>query len=261
MSYLYIWEFESSYTFCIIIQIEVKSRMTEKTAEKTAEKESSKPVEQPVNRVILRDISRGIFFYPLAIYSFIAAIIEHIGESGEPSQPWVHANVLSIIWIVLFFTCVFIVSFDLSVGKFIGLVFLLVLVVLVIIFITLNNPPMSEQFVFNIQLRTQFYWMTAALLGVILLLTLMVAQFRYVKMERNEVLIKGILGDVRRFPTASLNYEKKIPDVFKYMLLGSGTIILHLPGVSESVELSTVVNVHKKARQMDAILSAVRISR
>jgi len=229
------------------------------------ETETVKPVPQVVEkmpvRVVMRDYSRGVFLYPLAIYSFIAALVEHIGESGDPSQPWVHANVLSMIWIVLFFTSLFVVSFDLSVGKFIGAIFLVVLVALLITFVTLNTPPVSEQFVFNIQIRTQFYWMTAAILGVILLLTFIVGQFRYVKIERNEVIIKGILGDVRRFPTGNLNYEKKIPDVFKYILLGSGSIILHAPGVSESVVLNTVVNVNRKAKQMDAILSAVRTSR
>ncbi len=227
------------------------------------EVEPPKPITQVTKTnagVIIRDLSRGIFFYPLAIFSFIAALVEHIGESNDPSQPWIYSNTLAMIWIVMFFTSVFVVSFDLSVGKFISLVFLVVLVGLVIIFITLNTPPVSEQFVFNIQIRTQFYWMTAAILGVILLLTFIVSQFHYVKIERNEILIKGILGDVRRFPTGNVNYEKNIPDMFKYILLGSGRIIIHVPGVSESVVINTVANVNKKARQMDAILSTLRTS-
>lgn len=211
----------------------------------------------PPKRVILRDFSKGIFFYPLAIYSFIAAIIENFGESGNPAQPWEHANVLSVIWLVVFFANIFIVSFDFSIGKFIALIFLVVLIVILVVLLTLNSTP----FVFNLEIRTQFYWMTAAFTIAIVFLALLAGQFRFVKLEQNEVLIKGILGDVKRFPTSSLSYEKKIPDIFKYMLLGSGTIILHVPGMAESVALITVINVHKKAKQMDAILSTLKISR
>jgi hypothetical protein len=233
-----------------------KEQETRNNEQKTRNKEQAKI--RKSNRLVLRDYSKGIFFYPLAIYSFIAAIIEHIGELGDPSKPGENANVLSMIWIVLFFTNVFIVSFDVSVAKFIALLLIGGMVALLVIYLALNSLGSTIPFVLNLEIRTQFYWMILIALGVIMLFTYIASRFRYVKIERNEVLVKGILGDVKRFPTSNLNYEKKIPGVFKYILLGSGSIILHIPGVSESVDLNTVINVQKKAQQLDVILSSIK---
>ncbi len=215
-------------------------------------------------KVILRDISKGVFFYPLAIYSLVAAIIEHIGELPDPSNPGPYANTLSLIWVVLFFANVFVVSFDFSTGKFLILI-LVVAVIALVLFLLIQNgiialPAGIGTFTFNLDIRTHFYWMMAIILGSIVGLTLLNGRFRYVKIETNEVLVKGILGDVKRFPTANLHYDKKITDVFEYLALRAGTIILHITGAEEPVELYTVINVHKKADQMDLLLSTMKIS-
>ncbi len=237
----------------------------------------AEPVSEPnkttatPQRVVLRDISKGIFFYPLAIYSLIAAIIEHLGENtGNPLDlnvggSWIHSDILALIWIVLFFANIFVVSFDFSTGKFLILI-LVVAVVGLVVFLLIQTDVIvlpaggTDTFEFNLKIRTQFYWMTAAILIVIVLLTIIAGRFRYVKIEANEVLVKGILGDVKRFPTANLHYDKKITDVFEYLTLRAGTIILHITGAEEPVELWTVPNVHKKAEQMDALLSTLKVS-
>ncbi len=224
---------------------------------------AAKTVATP-QRVILRDISKGIFFYPLAIFSLVAALIEHIGELPDPTQPGPYADILAIIWLVVFFANVFVVSFDFSTGKFLILI-LVVAVVGLVLFLLIQNgtipmPSGGGAPPINLKIRTQFYWMTSAILITIVLLTILVGRFRYVKIESNEVLVKGILGDVKRFPTANLHYDKKVTDVFEYMALRAGTIILHITGAEEPVELYTVINVHKKAEQMDALLSAMKIT-
>lgn len=227
--------------------------------------EPKKTVATP-QRVVLRDISKGIFFYPLAIYSFIAALVEHFMEASESNGnlPSSASNTLALIWLVLFFANVFVVSFDFSTGKFLILILIVALVIL-LVFLGIENGwfptgGVGISFVFNLQIRTQFYWMTAAILGIIVLLTLIAGRFRYVRIESNEVLVKGILGDVKRFPTANLHYDKKITDVFEYLTLRAGTIILHITGAEEPVELYTVPNVHKKAEAMDALLSAMKVT-
>ncbi len=230
--------------------------------------EADKMVATP-QRVILRDISKGVFFYPLAIYSFIAAIIENFGEQSTDLNvggTWRYADILALIWIVLFFANVFVVSFDFSTGKFLILILVVAVVGLIVFLLiqmgTIQLPPTGTEssFTFNLKIHTQFYWMTAAILGLIVILTLISGRFRYVKIESNEVLVKGILGDVKRFPTTNLHYDKKITDVFEYLTLRAGTIILHITGAEEPVELYTVPNVHKKAEQMDALLSSLKVS-
>jgi len=223
-----------------------------------------KKVEGTPTRVVLRDISKGIFFFPLAIYSFIAAIIEHLLEDAQSggAAPSESANILALIWVVLFFANVFVVSFDFSTGKFLILI-LVVVVIGLVLFLLMENgtiAPMGVEIIFNLQIRTQFYVMVGIMLAVIVVLTLVAGLFRYVRIEANEVLVKGILGDVKRFPTANLHYDKKISDVFEYMTLRAGSIILHITGAAEPVELYTVIGVNKKARQMDTLLSAMKVT-
>ncbi|OLS15381.1 MAG: hypothetical protein RBG13Loki_1012 [Promethearchaeota archaeon CR_4] len=220
--------------------------------------------------VVLRDLSKGIFLYPLAIYSLISAIIEYFGEKSSnpadilPSEAWIHSNVLSLIWVVMFFANIFVVSFDVSTGKFLILILAITLIGLIVVFLIhyeiIQIGSIGNLFNFNLEIRTHFYLMTALILGVIVLLTLVAGLFRYVRIEANEVLVKGILGDVKRFPTTKLHYDKKIIDVFEFMALRAGTIILHILGAGEPVELHTVPNVNKKAEQMDALLSVLKIS-
>jgi hypothetical protein len=240
--------------------------MAETVPPKAEPPSSSKKTVATPQKVVLRDISKGIFFYPLAIFSLIAGIIEHIMEYEESggANPSSIADNLGIIWLVVFFANIFVVSFDFSTGKFLILI-LVVAVVGLVLFLLIQNgtivlPSGGGGPAINLKMRTQFYWITAAILIVVVLLTLLVGRFRYVRIEANEVLVKGILGDVKRFPTANLHYEKKISDIFEYLTLRAGTIILNISGAAEPVELYTVINVHGKAEQMDALLSAMKVS-
>jgi len=78
-------------------------------------------------------------------------------------------------------------------------------------------------------------------------------------MERNEVIHKkGIFISAERYPTKSLRIKKEIPDIFEFFLLRSGSIHLFL-GNEEVVYLDTVLNINKKAKQLDYLLSDIEI--
>ncbi len=58
----------------------------------------------------------------------------------------------------------------------------------------------------------------------------------------NEILHHhGPLSDLERYPTMNLKFDKEIPDVLEWLLLGSGRLVLHVPNVSKAIVLDNVL--------------------
>ena len=56
----------------------------------------------------------------------------------------------------------------------------------------------------------------------------------YWEVMPNEILHHhGPLSDLERYPTMNLKFDKEIPDVLEWLLLGSGRLVLHVPNVAE----------------------------
>jgi len=96
----------------------------------------------------------------------------------------------------------------------------------------------------------------AFILGIILIST----RFEYYKIEMNEIYHKtGIFSSAERFPVKSLRFKKEIPDVFEFFLLRAGKFTI-MPGQADEVMiLPTVLNVNKKEKQLDWLLSHVSV--
>jgi hypothetical protein len=104
----------------------------------------------------------------------------------------------------------------------------------------------------------QFYLFSGLAALLIFLFTLLEAQFKYVKIEANEVYVKGILGDAKRFPTSSLRISEKIDDIFEYFAARAGSVTLEFTGEKNPIHLDTVPFFNKKKLQIDELLSTIR---
>ncbi|MEJ2295788.1 MAG: hypothetical protein P8Y23_13615 [Candidatus Lokiarchaeota archaeon] len=224
--------------------------MTEEShvTEKEIKEESAKE-----EKVYLRNYSKVIFFYPLFITSFILYLIEAIMGVEEP---W-----LGAIWITVFFANLFVIAFDTSSTKF--FILLLVVVILVIIFTFVFHPGniISNilSFEITITMSYQFYLVSTIILGLIFLIAWIATRFDYWKVERNEVIHKkGIFVSVDRYPTKSLRIKKEIADIFEFALLRVGRIQLFFGG-QDLIHLNTIININKKAKQLDYLLSDIEV--
>ena len=47
-------------------------------------------------------------------------------------------------------------------------------------------------------------------------------------------------------PTMNLKFDKEIPDVFEYVLLGAGRLVLHIPNVSKAIVMDNVLFINRK---------------
>ena len=215
---------------------------------------SDKPT-KPVTEIYLRSYPKVIFFWPLALVSLVLWLLQLVATgSGAGPLAW-YGNV----WLIVFFVNLFIVAFDFSSTKFFVLILIVVVVVILLIFLV---PDLFEGIgggTFNPGLTAEFYFVVTVIMAFVLGLVVLGSRFDYWKIERNEIYHKsGIFSSAERIPTKSLRIKKEIPDVFEFFILRAGSITL-MPGHGDVIPLPTVLNVNKKQKQIDFLLSYVSV--
>ncbi len=202
----------------------------------------------------LRSYPKIIFFYPLLITSFVLWIIQLFLNNP--------VLFLGYFWFGMFFINIFVISFDFSSAKFFVLILLIVIVIISLIFLIMMFPDIQlPAFTgFNFKLHAEFYLGVTIVLGFVLAIVVINAQFNYWELEQNELYHKtGILSDAERFPTEKLRLKKSIPDVFEFLFLRAGSITL-IPGNREdAIHLNTVLNINNKIEEIDRLLSYVSV--
>jgi len=212
---------------------------------------TDKPI-KPIDHIYLRSYPKVIFFWPLTLVSFVLWLLQMIYPTP--------VALLGNIWLIVFFVNLFIVAFDFSSTKFFVLILVIVIVIILLVFLV---PGMFETTTttgeFNPGITAEFYLVIALMMALILGLVILGSRFDYWKIERNEIYHKtGIFSSAERIPTKSLRILKEIPDVFEFFILRAGSITL-MPGHGDVIPLNTVLNINKKQKQIDYLLSHVSI--
>jgi hypothetical protein len=206
---------------------------------------------KPITEVYLRTYPKVIFFWPMTLVSLLL----------WPLQ-WIYPEPIALfgnIWLIVFFVNMFIVAFDFSSTKFFVLILVVVIVVILLVFLVPGMFTTVPEGTFNPSLTTEFYFIVTVLMAFILGLVVLGSRFDYWKIERNEIYHKkGIFSSAERLPTKSLRILKEIPDVFEFFILRAGSITL-MPGHGDVIPLNTVLNINKKQKQIDYLLSHVSI--
>ena len=64
---------------------------------------------------------------------------------------------------------------------------------------------------------------------------------------------------MRRFPSPNLKMTKEITDVFEFVLLGAGKIVLYPAGERQSIVLDHVLGVNRSEKHIQDLLSALSV--
>ena len=76
----------------------------------------------------------------------------------------------------------------------------------------------------------------------------------------NEILHHhGPLSDLERYPTMNLKFDKEIPDVLEWLMLGSGRLVLHVPNVSKALVLDNVLFITAKEQALKKVMSRLDV--
>jgi hypothetical protein len=76
----------------------------------------------------------------------------------------------------------------------------------------------------------------------------------------NEILHHhGPLSDLERFPTLNLKFDKEIPDVLEFIMLGSGRLVLRVPNVERAIILENVLFINSKEEALKRLMSRLDV--
>lgn len=240
----------------------VKKMSSEVKKEKKKNKKSKN--EQVEKKIILRNYAKGVFLYPLLIYTFIAWLIEYIYETNNLGVA--PRSSLALLWIFFFFLNIVVIIFDINTKKLLAIIVSIAIIVLVLVILAvtrvLNLASIETQIAMFLQprLNAQFYLLMTFLIIIILIFVIITSRFKYVRVEQNEIIIKGILGNEQRFPTSSLQYKTRIVDVFEWLTLRAGTLTL-IFGKDETITLPTIPRIEKVEKELSDLLNYIKVDK
>ncbi len=210
--------------------------------------------------IILVSYPKIIFMWPAWFIAIAAAVLlSFAGLEGSMAVilTWTFLIVFSINLVVLGFDFPRTTSLTLF---FIGVALVLGGSLLVVYFP--DVLPSVRGWLTSLQPRANatFYWIISIVLGLIYGGVAINRQFDYWEVRPNELLHHhGILSDLERFPTRQLRVEKEINDIFEYMLMGSGRLVLHPSGERKAIVLDNVLWISKKERLITKLLGALQV--
>lgn len=105
-----------------------------------------------------------------------------------------------------------------------------------------------------------FYMMVFVTLMLVFFIIWLTRWLDYWEILPNEILHHhGPLSDLERYPTMNLKFDKEIPDVLEYVLLGAGRLVLHIPNVSKAQVLDNVLFINRKEEALKRVMSRLEV--
>jgi hypothetical protein len=108
--------------------------------------------------------------------------------------------------------------------------------------------------------NTGFYVMVFVTLALVFTVIYITRWLDYWEILPNEILHHhGPLSDLERYPTMNLKFDKEIPDVLEWVMLGAGRLVLHVPNVSKALVLDNVLFISAKERALKRVMSRLEV--
>ncbi|HWL09172.1 MAG TPA: hypothetical protein VNQ76_12265 [Planctomicrobium sp.] len=217
--------------------------------------------------VVLVSYPKIVFLYPAWFVSIAAAIYlylfghetnpERFNEAAAIALGWTFVVVLALNLVVL--------AFDFPRSTSLLLFAVIVCAVLGFSLVVVYKPNLlpwvhSALKSLHPMANSTFYFLFAFALGLIYLAVYLTAKFDYWEVRPNELLHHhGFLSDLERFSSPSLRLDKEINDVFEFVLLRSGRLILHPSQERRAIVLDNVFFINRKEEQITKMLGALQV--
>ncbi|MFO0979623.1 MAG: hypothetical protein U0996_24700, partial [Planctomycetaceae bacterium] len=108
--------------------------------------------------------------------------------------------------------------------------------------------------------NASFYMIFTLVMLAMFVCVLVTRSFDYWEVKGNELLHHhGFLSNLERFSAPNLRIDKEINDLFEYMLLRSGRLIIHASDERRAIVLENVLNINAKEDQITRMLGALQV--
>ncbi len=218
------------------------------------------------NSVILVSYPKFIFMYPTVVLSIVTAIVMLLGgySTVDPATQTVPV-VMTGLFLVVLMANTFVIIFDFPRANSLILVFVLTTIGLSLWILTIMKPnllPTIENLLLSIRpaANTTFFVCFASAMSLLYLAVLFASRFNYWELRNNELLHHhGFLSDLVRYPAPNLRIDKEINDVFEFMLLGAGRLVLHPSSETRAIVLDNVLFVENKEQELTRVLGSLKV--
>ena len=125
-----------------------------------------------------------------------------------------------------------------------------------------DHTPELTAFIrrFHPEANGHFYAAIACILGAMYAAVLVVVRFDYWEVRGNELLHHhGFLANLERLSAPNLRMEKEINDIFEYLLLRSGRLIIYTSNDRQPIVLDNVPFIDRKEQAVNRILGALQV--
>ncbi len=226
-------------------------------------------------RVVLFQYPKVVFLLPSLVAALICGIVMSIfgidqavpdkaAASAGASSFLTPQNLVGVIFLSIFAINLVAMSVDFPRYSALALVFGGTTVVLIFLIINNKYPLIGplNRIVSEVYIvaNATFYFLFAAILLLIYLIVYTTRWMDYWEVRANEILHNhGPLSDQIRYPTFGLKFDKEIPDILEYMLLGSGRLVFKVPNENRSIVLENVLWIDRKERQLMEVLGEMAV--
>ncbi len=201
-----------------------------------------------------------ILLYPTFFMAILAGILTKF--NGEESNI---ATMVSWVFMWIFALNIVVLAFDFPRTTSLTLFFLLMAFGLGVTLLAKYNPElMPAVFAIINQVKPHanatFYFMLGGIFGIIYVFVFVLIRFDYWELRSNELLHHhGFLSSLERFPAQNLRITKEVDDVFEYMLLGSGRLVIQPTNVPRAFVLDNVPFITAKEARITQTLGALQV--
>jgi hypothetical protein len=211
--------------------------------------------------IYLVSYPKVVFLYPTFLAALLAGLYMLIAQDPGRSD----TNIVSGLFMAVFAVNIIVFAFDFPRTTSLTLFFCVTAIVLgALLLFRLNEDilPLLHRVLnaYRPSANATFYFSIAGALGVVYLAVLINVQFDYWEITPNELLHHhGVLSNLERFSAPNLKIDKEINDVFEYLLLRSGRLILHPSDERRAIVLENVLGINRKEAILTRMLGALQV--
>jgi len=229
-----------------------------------ARKQSSNQLPE---RIVIYPFPKVVLLWPVMVASLVFFFL----GGGVTEKALVDPATLGWWWSVLFFFNMLVHTFDFGRNNFIATITCMGVVFLGLWVWDLQTEAAIYGSIYGffsdnkVIADGNFYALMAGMLAILMIMAFITTRFNYWILNPNQLTHKhGILGDERHYATLNMAVEKEIPDIFEFLLFGSGRLVFK-PGVgadsNKALVVDNVFRVNKLESKVRGFLGTIRVDK
>ena len=241
-----------------------ETKAATETKEQAVEESKPSGKKKKENSVKLYPLPKFVFLYPTWIAAVVAALVSTFTGGHDPSPESTLHVTLGFVFLTVFILNTIVLAFDFPRGTSLTLLFVIISAALGFALLFTWKPELAPSIsglfkALRPVANSTFYWIISVAFALVFIGVWITVHFDYWEVRPNELLHHhGILSNMKRHSAPHLKVEKEINDVFEYLLLGSGRLILE-PRGDRPIILENIAGISKKEERITEMLAALQV--